>query len=274
MQNSHRTRALCLFIPVVLLLCMGISSCVSSKKIKYFQGSDTLFTHAQKIAQTYEMRIKPADELLIRLTCSDEELLKPFAQTTTMGSSQNNRGNIGGMGNSYSYLVNKDGQIRLPQLGYIPVANLTTHELERLVEQKIRDSKLVPDPVARIEILSAHVTVIGATSGVVNLRSPRTSIIDVLSQLGDLPDTSRRHNIRLFREENGKRKMYKLDLTKADVFSHPAYYVQQNDIIYIDQNKSINIKSSPTSTFLAAGGSILGAVISLINMAFWIKRKI
>lgn len=257
---------------------MGMSSCVSSKKIKYFQGSDTLFAQAQKITQTYEMRIKPADELLIRLTCSEKELLLPFTQTKTMGaggqanSASQNGGNLS---HGIAYLVNKDGQIRLPQLGNIPVEGLTSKEVARFIEQEIKENNLIPDPSCRVFIISARVTVIGAVNGpsVVTLSNERTTIFDVLIQCGDANDASLRQKVRLFREENGKRKMYKLDLTKADIFSHPAYYVQQNDLIYIEPNKSQNIKSSPTSTFLAAGSSILGAVISLINMAFWIKRR-
>lgn len=263
---------------LVVMLSMALTSCVSSKKIKYFQGSDTLFAQAQKISQTYEMRIKPADELLIRLTCSNEELLQPFTQTQTMGaggqsSSASQAG--GSMSHGIAFLVNKDGQIRLPQIGHLNVQGLTAHEAALFIEKKIKEKKLIPDPSCRVYIISARVTVIGAVNGpsVVNLSNERTTIFDVLIQCGDASDVSLRQKVRLFREENGKRKMYKLDLTKADIFSHPAYFVQQNDLIYIEPNKSQNIKSSPTSTFLAAGGSILGAVISLINMAFWIKRR-
>lgn len=264
---------------LVVMLSLALTGCVSSKKIKYFQGSDTLFTQAQKINQQYELRIKPADELRIHLTCTDKELLQPFTQTKTMGAggqSEYSSQAGGSMSHGLAYLVHKNGQIRLPQLGNIPVEGLTSRECARLIEQKIKDANLIPDPQARVEILSARVTVVGAVKrpGVVSLNNERTSIIDVLIQCGDVDDASLRQHVRLFREENGKRKMYKMDLTKADIFSHPAYYVQQNDMIYVEYNKSLNIKSSPTSTFLAAGGSILSAVISLINMAFWIKRKV
>lgn len=264
---------------LVVMLSLALTGCVSSKKIKYFQGSDTLFTQAQKINQQYELRIKPADELRIHLTCTDKELLQPFTQTKTMGTggqSDYSSQAGGNMSHGLAYLVHKNGQIRLPQLGSIPVEGLTSRECARLIEQKIKEANLIPDPQARVEILSARVTVVGAVKhpGVISLNNERTSIIDVLIQCGDVDDASLRQHVRLFREENGKRKMYKMDLTKADIFSHPAYYVQQNDMIYVEHNKSLNIKSSPTSTFLAAGGSILSAVISLINMAFWIKRKV
>ena len=109
---------------------------------------------------------------------------------------------------------------------------------------------------------------------VVGLTSERNTILDVLANCSDLSDQGLRRNIRLFRENDGKREMYTLDLTSTDIFTSPAFYVQQNDVIYIEPNKSQNVRSSAFSTFLGVGGSVISAlasvtalVISIVNLA-------
>lgn len=260
--------SLLLTLAAVLLM----SSCVSTKKIVYFQNSDEVFRQAQQIIQQYEMRLKPADQVLVKVTCSEPELLAIFAQDVVMGttgtSGVSNISSSGSMSNAYGYTVSNDGSIILPAVGRVEVAGLTSDEAAKCIEEHIIKANLIKDPEVTVRLLNARVAVLGAVKnpGMINLSSERNTILDVLSQCGDIDDTGLRKKISLYREENGERKKYSIDLTDCDVFQNPAYYVQQNDMIYVEPNKSQSIKSSAFYTFLSAGASILGVASTILSI--------
>ena len=264
-------------IIIVLLATLMATSCVSRKKLIYFQGADTLYAQAQKIAQQYEMRLKPADQVLVKITCPDKDLLSIFSQDVTMGSNTQNMSTYsnGSLSNSYGFTVTNDGHLILPAVGKVFVDHMTTEEAARAIEERVKELNLIKDPEVTVRLMNARVTVVGAVKGptVVNLTSERNSIIDVLAQCGDLSEMSLRKKIKLFRENNGERTMYDLDITDVNIFTSPAFYVQQNDLIYIEPNKSLGVKSSSFYTFLGAGASILGLVSSIVALAFAIKSN-
>lgn len=266
-------KKLSFLLPVMAVLMMA--SCVSTKKIVYFQDPDQIFNQGEQIMQQYEMRLKPADQVLVKVTCSEPQLLEIFSQDVTMGSNGSNTSNIGngGLSNAYGFTVSNDGKITLPAVGVVNVAGLTTEQAARRIEESIIAAKLIKDPEVTVRLLNARVAVLGAVKSpqVVSLTSERNTILDVLSQCGDIGDTGLRQKLTLYREENGQRKKYFIDLTKADVFNNPAYYVQQNDLIYVEPNKSQSIKSSAFYTFLGAGASIVGVVASVVALVFAIK---
>ena len=266
-----------LLLAVMAVLMM--SSCVSTKKIVYFQDPDEVFNQGEQIMQQYEMRLKPADQVLIKVTCNEPALLTIFAQDVMMGTaganvSSQNISNTGNMTNAYGYTVSNEGFVTLPAVGRVQVAGLTSDEAARRIEESIISANLIKDPEVTVRLLNARVAVLGAVKSpqVVSLTSERNTVLDVLSRCGDVADTGLRQKITLYREENGQRKKYPIDLTKADVFDSPAYYVQQNDLIYVEPNKSQTVKSSAFYTFLGAGASILGVVTSVVALVFAIKK--
>ena len=179
----------------------------------------------------------------------------------------------GSLSNSYGYTVTNDGYVNLPAIGKVYVDHMTCEEVAKVIEGRIKELKLINDPEVTVRLMNARVTIIGAVKSpqTVNLTSERNTIIDVLAQCGDLSPASLRENIKLFREENGKRFMYTVDLTDVDVFKSPAFYVQQNDMIYVEPNKSLGIQSSAFYTFLGAGASILGLASSIVALILSIK---
>lgn len=265
-----------MMLALVALLLM--SGCVSTKKIVYFQESDEVIRHGQQIMQQYEMRFKPADQLLIKVTCSEPELLAVFSQDVVMGTagqgSSTNISSSGSMTNVYGYTVSNDGYVTLPAVGRVSVAGLTSDEAADRIEKTIIDANLIKDPDVTVRLLNARVAVLGAVNApqVVNLTSERNTILDVLSRCGDVADTGLRQKVTLYREENGERKKYSLDLTSADIFQSPAYYVQQNDLIYVEPNKSQKVKSSAFYTFLGAGSAILGVISAIVTIVMVTTR--
>ena len=267
-----------LFVSFALALILVQSSCVSTKKIKYFQGAEEAYAQAQVIQQMYEMRIKPADQIYVRIHCDEPELLEIFTNDIGlgMGRSQTSTfsGSNSGMSNMYGYTVTNDGNVILPALGTIYVAGLTTEECARAIERRIIERNLIQKPEVTVKFLNARVTIIGAvkTPHVISLTSERNTVLDALAQSGDLDDTGLPKRIKLFRENNGERVMYDLDLTDVSIFESPAYYLQQNDLIYVEFNKSKNIKKSSFYTFLGAGSSILALVSSIVALVYTLKK--
>ena len=153
-------------------------------------------------------------------------------------------------------------------MGPVSVAGLTTDEAAKRIEQGIIDAKLIKDPEVTVRLLNARVAVLGAVKApqVVNLTSERNTVLDILSRCGDVADTGLRQNVTLYREEDGVLKKYPIDLTSVEVFKNPAYYVQQNDMIYVEPNKSQTVKSSAFYTFLSAGASIISVVSAIVTI--------
>lgn len=267
----------------VMILAVLMCSCVSTKKIVYFQGADSLYTEAQQVLQQYEMKLKPADQILVKVTCSEPDLLSVFAQDVVMGTSGGSRGTnssyvssgaSGGMSNAYGYTITNDGYVVLPSIGKVHVAGLTTVDAAKEIEEKIKEVNHIADPGVTVNLLNARVAVLGAVKSprVVSLTSERNTVLDVLSQCGDIADTGLRQKIKLFREVDGQRMMYEMDLTKSNVFESPGYYVQQNDLIYVEPNKSQSIKSSAFYTFWTAGATIISTLATVTSMIFLIKK--
>ena len=268
----------------VLALAAMMCSCVSTKKIVYFQGADSLYREAQLVMQQYEMKLKPADQILVKVTCSEPDLLSVFSQDVVMGSTGGGRsvssssyssGASGSMSSVYGYTITNDGYVVLPSIGKVEVAGLTTVDAAKVIEERIKEVNHITDPGVTVNLLNARVAVLGAVKSprVVSLTSERNTVLDILSQCGDIADTGLRQRIKLFREVEGQRMMYEMDLTKSNVFESPGYYVQQNDLIYVEPNKSQSIKSSAFYTFWTAGATIISTLATVTSMIFLIKNN-
>lgn len=261
------------------LLVFSLASCVSSKKIIYFQGADSIYAQAQVIQQKYEMKLKPADQVIIKITCDTPELLEIFNSDVTMGSGNRAGSSMnyasGSLGSAYGYTVDNDGNLLLPIIGKVNVMGQTCDIAASTIENAIKEKNIIKDPDVTVRLMNARVTVLGAVKSpkVVSLTSERNTVLDVLSQCGDVSDQALRKKVTLFREENGVRTMYKMDLTQADIFENPAFYVQQNDLVYVQPNKSQNVKSSAFSTFLSTGASIVGFITSITALIISLTKK-
>lgn len=258
-----------------------LCSCVSNKKIIYFQGADEMFYEDQAISQRYEMHLKPADQIMIKVTCEDPQLLDVFSNDVMMGAGGGSRSAYtsqsyasGTMSSAYGYTVTNEGTVRLPGIGVVQVSGLTCEECAKAIEARIQQVQKIKEPQVTVRLLNARVTVLGAakTPKVVSLTSERNSVLDVLAQCADVADASLRQKVTLVREENGMRKKYDLDLTQADIFNSPAYYVQQNDMIYIQPNKAQNVRSSAFTTFLSAGASIVSVISSIVAITIAVTK--
>lgn len=219
----------------VLLL---LASCTSTKNIIYLQNADV--SKKEPIGQSYEMEIQPDDLLGITVNSLNPELTLPFTLpmiTYRQGSSDPLA--TTGIQQMQGLLVDIDGNINFPVLGAIPVAGLTRMELIDLLQRKLIEGGYISDPIVTVKFLNFKVSVLGEVNrpGTFSLTSDRVSLFDALSMAGDLTIYGTRSKVKVIRENNREREIYNLDLRSSDLFASPAYYLRQNDVVYVEPNR-------------------------------------
>lgn len=256
------------------MILVGLVSCIPSKKMIYMQGAEELENNPQAIAQNYELKIVPDDQLLVTVSSKDGELLELFANSQVLGSTGSTS-----LQETVGLRVDKEGKINVPILGEMQAAGLTRGELAKAIEAKLIEDEYLKDPVVIVQIKDFKVTVMGEVNspGVQTITGDRLTILEALTMAGDLTATGKRDNILVVREEGGQRVSYVVDLTSSEkVLTSPCYYLKQNDVIYVQPNKSIGVKGSATLSFISASGSILSviaSVLSIVSMIIVLKDK-
>lgn len=212
-------------------------SCTSTKKTVYFYNvQDTTFL--QRGSET-QKPIEENDILAITISSANIEASTIFNQpnnnnirsTTATGSNTEPGG----------YLVSTDGTIQLPGgLGSVKAAGLTKKELKDNITNIILSKKLLVDPLVEIRFLNFEITVIGevAKPTVITVPSEKISLLKAIGLAGDLTIYGKRENVLLIREENGIKKTRHLDLNSKNFFNSPYYYLQSNDVVYVEPNKA------------------------------------
>ena len=261
-----------LLVSVVLM-----SSCVSKERLVLFQDSND-YLDAKRIASTYDIRIQADDQLAISISSEFKELVDVFNNKTFIGSgsgagggmsmSAGGAGGSGGMGggsNLSGFHVDKDGTIDFPVFGKIRVEGLSRQQVAQVIQDRLRE-KYVKDAVVSVELLSFHVVVMGGVGGeqILNINKDRCTILEALTMAGGFKHGAFRDNVLVIREENGEIWTYRVDVTRiADLINSPVYYLQQNDIIYVEPGGAQSVEESPVQKYIASISSILGFVTSI-----------
>jgi polysaccharide export outer membrane protein len=213
-----------LFSSLLFIFLLQFSSCVSKKDIVYFQKGEI---DQAKVSNSYKTIVKPDDLLLITVTAQDLEAVIPFNIVSLAA----------GTGGQQGYLVDSKGEIDFPILGKLKVGGLSRPELIALLEGRLSPDYL-RKPTININIANYKVSVLGAVGapGSYTIPNERLTILEALSLAGDLALNGKRDNILVIREENNRKNKYTIDLTSNAVFTSPVYYLQQNDVVYVEQN--------------------------------------
>lgn len=265
---------------VLMAAILGsFTSCMSTKKIVYMQGVDTLYAVPQEITQAFELEIQPDDELAISLATKNSKLIAPFNNNTLIGSG-------GGDGNrsassatntssgvSY-FLVDKMGNIEFPVFGTISTKKKTCKQLAKELQERFIAAQ-IPDAVVNVKVMSFKVTVLGdvRSPGTQTFTGERLTLLEALGRAGDMNSSGKRENVLVVREENGKRVTYNIDLREPEqVFQSPAYYLQQNDVVYVQPNKSVRVKGSTGYTLFQIGATAVSMLVSISSIILAITR--
>lgn len=250
-------------LTAVLFAALMLTSCVPTRKIIYLQGSEDLVNQPQRIADNYIVRIKPSDRLYINVSGYNDEQVKHYQNVAQLGSVQS-----GGNQNS-GFVVSDNGTINIPLIGELNVAGKTTSEIEKMVAARIIALGDMEEPTVNVTLANFRVSVMGEVKspGVVEADGQRLTLLEALSRAGDLPATARRDSILVVRENGGIRSAYYVDLTQSeDVFKSPAYYLQQNDVVYVKPNNSVRVQGSSTLSTIGAISSVIGVVSGVLAL--------
>nr|WP_313790753.1 polysaccharide biosynthesis/export family protein [Muricauda sp. CP2A] len=212
-----------------------ITSCASRKDVVYFQNSNNFETLVDK--NTFSPKFKVDDLVGIHISTLNPEASVPF--NLFRGSQED-----GMRPEQVDYLVDQDGEIDFPVIGKIKIAGLSPEEVRVLLREKLSD--YLKDPIINIRLRNFTVTILGDVNnpGTYSVQGERITILEAIGLAGDLTIKGRRDNVMVIRDFDGTKVYTKVDLTDKEVLSSPVYYLTQNDVVYIEPNKSAVTASS------------------------------
>lgn len=266
MEQNLYLRKLLIYL---ILSIIGLSSCGTVKDIAYFQNK--VIDQPEKIDKEAGIVIQPNDMLSIIVSSRTPELVAMFnlPMVTLVAGSENATNS---QQKVLGYLVDCNGSIDFPVLGMIHVAGLTRNDLSQLINNKLIEQGLLSDAVVTVEFLNFKFSVLGEVNspGTYNVDGDRVTILQAISMAGDLTIYGMRENVCVIREREGERVFYQINLCDVSMFNSPAYYLQQNDIVYIEPSpekasqSTIDDKKLRTSTIAISSSSLLVSLASLI----------
>lgn len=249
-----------LLIFTAQLFCF--SSCVSHKELVNFNQVQLPIGMSEEINNSLELSIQPNDLLRIQVQSIDPEAVLPFNQ---VGSSDNlGQVSPANLQLFQGYLVNDQGFIDLPILGTIEAKDMTLAALQEEIREKLK--VYIKDPVVNARFLNFKVTVLGEViqPGVLNLSNSRVTILEAIGFAGDLSDYANRSKILVVREIQGKRTYAYLDLQSDNIFNSPYYYLQQNDLVYVEPIRARTATVADPGQRLVAYGTALLSLAALV----------
>ena len=258
----------------LLVVSMMITGCGSSKNVAYFQNSDSVNLDMSKVL--YDARIMPKDMLSITVNTTDQEASIPFNLTVATPQTASLRTQSTTVAALQTYLVDNEGNIDFPLVGTLHLGGLTKGEAERLVLEKIKPYMSATEkPIVTVRMINYKISVIGevAHPGMFTVANEKISILEALAQAGDLTIYGVRDRVKLIREDaTGKKEIHVVNLNDANIINSPYYYLQQNDIVYVEPNK-VKSQNSSVGSMTTLWFSATSILISLTSLLYNILKK-
>lgn len=272
-KKSLLKNALAFFVAV---MAMSFCSCNSSKDVLYFQdlkAGDSVAMAAIPVPVT----VRSDDKISIVVNSRDPQLMALFnlprvnKQMSTVGQASST--NVSNGQDVMGYTVDSRGEIEFPVLGKIKVEGKTREEIGTYIKNELIAKNLVKDPIVTVEFMNLCVSVLGEVNspGRYGIDRDKTTIIDALSMAGDLTINGNRNNVTVLRQDGDVQRVYAIDLTSGrDIYSSPAYYLQQNDVIYVEPNEMRARQSTVNGNTIRSASfwiSITSLVMSIVVLA-------
>lgn len=243
----------------LFMLATFITSCGVPKNLRnavYFKDS---ITEAEKTIMVKPTLIMPGDRLNINITAINKEAADAFNAPQT-----------GAATGAQGYLVDSAGNIQLLQLGALHVAGLTTAKLQDTLQQQLVN--YIKGPVVTVSIVNFKISVMGevANPGIIIVPDGKINILQAINQSGDLTLYAKRDSILIIRETNGKREFGRVSISSNQIFTSPYYNLQQNDLIYVEPDKTKFISNDATLNrnvrYLGIAMTMLSAALLIVNL--------
>jgi polysaccharide export outer membrane protein len=248
------------------LLALFLFSCASREDVVYYQNIDSIAMHEK--TNSYEIKIQPDDLLMIIVSAEDPEIANPFNLKLIAVQSAVNLDAGAGIGQQTMqlYLVDASGFIEFPILGKLKVGGVSRSEALQMLQKEI--GVYIKNPIINLRIMNFKVSVQGEVNapGTYAINSERVTLIEAVTKAGDLTIYGKRNNILIIRETDGVKSYNRVDITSADFINSPFYYLAQNDVVYVEPNKSrINGAAvGPNTGVIISISSLLITLITLL----------
>ncbi len=253
-----------LLVPILAAGMLASCSTTKENNLAYFKNAPDTVTGTLPQGNQIEIKVFPDDELSVTVSSLAPEATAMFNAPLTNTAY---RGETTFTSNSRmtTYIVDREGCITLPVIGQLQVAGKTTSEIEALVKSRV--SQVVKDPYVRVQLMGFYVNVMGEVKNPtrIHVSKERFTLLDALATCGDLTDYAKRDAVMVIREENGNKNYYRLNLADTDIFASPVYYLQQNDVVYVEPN-TIKIDNSRYNTNNAFKLSVVSTVVSAASV--------
>lgn len=224
-------------IAAIVLTVVLFASCSAQKRAWYIQDAQP-YTPEQ-IVQNGQIRIKPLDRITVVVNSKNPELAVPFNAWSSFNSVSGLPAQSSGTQSLQILTVDEEGMLRMPVIGAVEAAGRTRGELARAIAEKITQEGYINDPSVNVEFADMKIAIIGevARPGYYDLTRDKISIFDALALAGDITVYGVRDQVAVTREVDGVRTIEYIDLTTKEAFDSPAFYLQQNDVVYVKPNK-------------------------------------
>lgn len=246
-------------LTLLLLAVSFFYSCVPNKDLVYFQGKAMSKKDIHRLSNK-PYRLQVNDNVIIDMKATDNRLVALFNKSQDPNSNQQIQP---GLGYFNGYRVDTHGNIRVPYIGEINVLGYTTKEVRLKIEDEL--SKLFKnnqDYFVSVKLDGIRYTIFGevAVPGPKVIYENKVSIIDAISNAGDITITGNRKKVEVLRSTPNGREKYTIDLTKMDAFDSDVFYIEPNDYINVLPLKQ---KSWGTGT---TGLQSLTTIISIFTL--------
>lgn len=231
---------------LLLLMTIWLCSCSAPTNVSYFQNAEAI--RGMTLQNEQPFRLRPKDKINIVVSSTDPMLVNQFNLTSVsqnmhaLGTTLAPQTSVGGSTSGSSilaYTVDEQGDIDFPVLGKIAVEGKTRQEVAAYLRARLIARELVLDPIVTVEYVNLTVNILGEVNhpGRINIQKDNFTILDAIAEAGDLTIYGQRENVMVMREVDGEDQTYVIDLCdRQDILTSPAYYLQQNDVIYVTPN--------------------------------------
>ena len=253
------------YLSLTVLVAFVFASCSTKNQLVYLKDSDKHNTFSKLDYSSLNNNIEVGDILKIDIQTIVPEAAIPYNKITSNKVQSQNLDLLKLDG----FLVDDFKMINYPVLGKISVEGLSENQLESKITQLLLDGNHLTNPTVKVRRVNSKFTVLGEvrSPGTYSYYDKNLNIFQALGYAGDLTIDGKRKDIKLVREENGNREIYKIELTEAELLNSPFFYIKNNDVLIVNPSfskvKSAGFIGSPAS--VASIASLLLSITLLLT---------
>lgn len=260
------------FLSSIILVSL-LGACSASKNVAYFQDASS--QNSVQLQRPEAIKLRPKDKISVIVNCKDPQLTALFNLPYVSQRIGTTSGTLLATTNDKvsGYTIDENGEIDFPVIGKVKVEGLTRSQVAEKIRHEIEAQNQAKDPVVTVDYMNLSISIMGEVTrpGRYYIEKDEVTILEALSMAGDLNIQGKRRNVMLLRKENGEEKSYSVDLCSiSQTVSSPAYYIQPDDVIYVEPTRmrkrqsTVNGNNLVSTSFWISVSSLVATVTSIV----------